>query len=207
MKKLLKIFLGSTGLVGLSFAVVLISPIVLPSRAADIGTQAEVPAAATTAAEPQIVVDDAQPVDRNYSLIIPKIGVNARVIDNVDPFDARSYMPALNRGVARSTTSVEPDQGGNTFLFAHSAKDAQEAKRYGSTFWQLKDLTVGDKIYVFYQGHEYVYVVSNVNIVPQTATGILDYQAGKPMVTLMTCWPPGVDFKRQLVFGDLIVTK
>jgi LPXTG-site transpeptidase (sortase) family protein len=204
MRKLLKIFLGSFGLVGLSFLVVLVSPIALPSKAADIASQAESP---TMAAEPQLTVPDVSPVDPNYSLIVPSIGVNSRIIDNVDPFSYSSYMPALNLGVARSNTSFEPDQGGNTFLFAHSAKDAAEAKRYGSIFWKLTNLSIGDKIYIFYQRHEYVYVVSNVNIVPQTETGILNYQAGRPMVTLMTCWPPGVDFKRQVVFGDLIVTK
>jgi sortase A len=207
MGKFFKIILGSLGLVGLSFLVVLLSPIVLPGRVGDVNTQAEVPSLATVASEPQILVDDVKPVDPNFSLVIPKIGVNSRIIDNVDPFDVKSYMPALNRGVARSNTSVEPDQGGNTFLFAHSAANAAEARKYGSLFWQLTKLSIGDKIYIFYQKHEYVYVVSNVNIVPQSATGILSYNPGKPMVTLMTCWPPGVDFKRQLVFGDLIVTK
>lgn len=206
MKKILTIILSSFGLVGLSFLVILLSPIVLPSNSDIAETSAQV-SDSTLAAEPPIAIDDVTPVDPNYSLVIPKIGVNSRIIDNVDPLVVSSYMPALNKGVARSVTSVEPDAGGNTFLFAHSAKDAAEAKRYGSIFWQLAALAIGDKIYVFYQGHEYVYVVSDVNIVPQTATDILNYQAGRPMVTLMTCWPPGVDYMRQLVFGDLIFTR
>ena len=207
MKKLLTIILSSIATVGLSFLVILGSPILLPNKVSDVAsTQAQV-TNATLAAGPPVQVDEVTPVDASYSLVIPKIGVNSRIIDNVDPFNANSYMPALNRGVARSNTSMQPDQGGNTFFFAHSAKDAAEARHYRSIFWQLTSLAVGDKIYVFYQGHEYVYVVSNVNIVPQTATDILNYQAGKPMVTLMTCWPPGVDYKRQLVFGDLIFTK
>lgn len=207
MRKLLTIFLSSFGMVGLSFLIILFSPVLFPNKALETESQAESPAVATVAAEPPVVVDEVIPMDTNYSLVIPKINVNSRITDNVDPYDPHSYLPALDNGVARSKTSLEPDQGGNTFLFAHSSKDAADARKYGSIFWQLTNLAVGDKIYLFYAGHEYVYVVSTVNIVPQTATDILNYQAGKPMVTLMTCWPPGVDYKRQLVFGDLIFTK
>src|SRR3989344_2787291 len=48
------------------------------------------------------------PVDTDFSIIIPKIGVNAIVIPKVDPTRPAIYNSALKKGVAHAATSFFP---------------------------------------------------------------------------------------------------
>jgi len=143
------------------------------------------------------------PVDSNYGLVIPKIGANAKVIDNVDPYNVADYQGALTKGVAHANTSVEPDQVGNVFIFAHSAVDFLQASRYNSLFYLLGKLEAGDKVYIFYKGKQYQYLITSTKIVNPTEVNYLTQQSPDHTLTLMTCWPAGISFQRLLVFGKL----
>ena len=60
------------------------------------------------------------PVDTNFGLIIPKIGINAKVIPAVNPTNPGEYEEALTKGVAHASTSYFPNENGTVYLFSHS---------------------------------------------------------------------------------------
>ena len=143
------------------------------------------------------------PIDTSFGIVIPKIGANARVIANVNPFDAGEYQQALTRGVAHARGSSFPDASGNVFLFSHSSVDFYLATRYNSVFYLINKLTIGDQIDLYYRDVRYVYHVTDKKIVdPHEVSYITNASYGN-IVTLMTCWPPGTSLKRLLVIAAL----
>lgn len=144
-----------------------------------------------------------EPVDRKFGIVIDKIGANAKVIPDVDPYNSRIYQVALTRGVAHAKGTGLPGQAGNIFLFSHSSVNFYEASRYNSVFYLLTKLEEGDGIELWYNGTKYDYVVMKKTVVPPTSVEYLKpLEPGRETVTLMTCWPPGTTYKRLLVIAE-----
>ena len=144
-----------------------------------------------------------KPVDRDFGIIIPKLGANARIIANVDPYDARAYQRALTRGVAHARGTSVPGATGNMFLFAHSSENFYEAVRYNSVFYLLPKLIPGDEIIMYYKNTRYTYVVTDKKLVRAKDVSYLENGRNTQTLTLMTCWPPGTNLQRLLVFAQL----
>ena len=143
------------------------------------------------------------PADENFSLIIPKISVNARVIENVDPINEREYRAKLKEGVAHAKGSGLPNDDQTIFIFAHSSENFYESDQYNSIFYLLRKLESGDKFHIVYEGEIYDYEVLQRGVA-QSETDDFLQDNDKYDIILMTCWPPGTDFKRLLVFGRRI---
>lgn len=144
------------------------------------------------------------PVNRDFSLIIPKIGVNANVIPDVDPGNPAEYAEALEHGVAHARTSFLPNQDGTVYLFSHSTNYDWFAKDLNAIFYLLKNLDTGDTIVLYYKGVQYTYRLSMKKVVSPTEISYLVGQSGKKNLILQTCWPPGSTTERLLIFADLI---
>jgi len=144
---------------------------------------------------------DIIPIDKDFSIIIPKINANAKVIKNVDPSNSREYQRALTQGVAHAKNSALPGEIGNTFIFAHSAGNWYEANQYNAVFYLLNKLTSGDEVDVYYQGQRYVYQVSESKIISANDTKYMEKPTLSPKLTLMTCWPPGTTLKRLIIIA------
>ncbi|NMB70128.1 sortase [candidate division WWE3 bacterium] len=150
------------------------------------------------------------PADEEFSIIIPKIGANSKVISNVNPYDPNVYQKALTKGVAHAEGTVFPGQVGNTFLFSHSSTDFYQADRYNAVFYLLNKLSTGDTFYLVYQKNVYRYIVERTNIVNSSEIEYLDgsaEQINSSTATLMTCWPAGTSLKRFVVVGRLVADK
>ncbi len=143
------------------------------------------------------------PVDTEFGIVIPKLGANARVIADVDPYDSRVYQKALSRGVAHAKGTVYPGNAGNMFLFSHSSVNFYEASRYNSVFYLLSKLEAGDDILVYYRKNTFRYVVTEKKLVDPKEISYLTGKTTERMLTLMTCWPAGTTTKRLLVFATL----
>lgn len=142
------------------------------------------------------------PVDSNFSVIIPKIDVNAKVISNIDPFSREEYLEALSKGVAHAKGTSFPDQKGNTFIFAHSTTDnILDVNRYNAIFYLLGKLERGSLIYLVYKGKNYQYKVSQIKIINVDRVEFIDGNSDDETLTLMTCWPPGTTLKRLLIIA------
>ena len=144
------------------------------------------------------------PVDKDFGIVVPKIGANARVIAEVNPFDSAIYQKALTQGVAHAAGTVYPGEEGNTFLFAHSSDNFYNANRYNSVFYLLKKLEKGDEFYLIYERELYKYMVTEVKTVSPEAVEYLAGGTGAKTAILMTCWPPGTTLNRLIVEGELL---
>lgn len=138
-------------------------------------------------------------VDHNFGLYIPKIQANAKVLKNVDPYNEERYSTALIYGVAHAKGSAFPNENGNVFLFAHSAVNFYERRKYNVYFYLLNELVKDDPIYVSYQGDIYTYKVLEVKIVDPKDIQYLGEYLDQDTLTLMTCWPAGANIKRTVV--------
>ena len=144
---------------------------------------------------------DLIPLDSDFGIVIPKIGANAKVVANVNPFSSKEYQRALAQGVAHARGSSLPDELGNVFIFSHSSANFYEAGRYNSIFYLLNKLEAGDEIKLYYQNQPLVYRVAEIKIVPAGAVNYLKSGGGEQTLTLMTCWPAGTSLKRLLVIA------
>jgi LPXTG-site transpeptidase (sortase) family protein len=143
------------------------------------------------------------PVSGDFAIVIPKIGANAPVVADVDPYDEVAYRRALHDGIAHAMGTKYPGEPGNTFLFAHSSDDFITGGRYNAVFYLIGKLKPGDRFSIAYQGDLYEYRVFDTKTVPADDVKYLNALSEEHTVTLMTCWPAGTDYQRLLVFGVL----
>ncbi len=141
------------------------------------------------------------PVDPNFSIVIPKIGANAKVQSNIDASNGKIYLTALNKGVAHTLGTAFPGEGGHIFLFAHSTDYFWNISTYNAIFYLLYKLTSGDEVDLFYKGQRYVYKVIGQEVVDPSQVQYLTRKTNREFLTLQTCWPPGTTLKRLLIFA------
>lgn len=146
---------------------------------------------------------DVEPTNKNFAVVIEKIGVNAPVVKNVSVTEKDEYFKALDKGIAHAITSSTPDRGGNTYLFAHSSINFWQIGKYANIFNLLRKLDNDDKINVFYEGKRYQYAVIGKEVVAGFNTYPLTRQVLEPIVTLQTCYPPGTTLNRLVVTAKL----
>lgn len=144
------------------------------------------------------------PVDREFGIVIPKIGVNARILASINPTKPEEYTEAMKQGIAHASTSFFPDENGTVYLFSHSTNSDWFVRDLNAIFYLLKNLEPEDKIVIFYKEKQYTYAITDKKIVSPTAVSYLVPQKGAQKLILQTCWPPGSTAERLLIFADLI---
>ena len=145
------------------------------------------------------------PADADFSIVIPKINANSKIIDNVDAADQNAYLAALKTGVAHAFGTAFPGQGGHIYLFAHSTDYFWNVGTYNAVFYLLYKLEVNDEVNLFYQGRRFVYRIIDKKIVEPDEVDYLTRQTDNEFLTLQTCWPPGTTLKRLLMFAERVV--
>jgi LPXTG-site transpeptidase (sortase) family protein len=138
-------------------------------------------------------------IDKDFGIYIPKINTNAKIIANVNPHLESEYIEALKDGVAHASGTSFPNQDGNVFLFAHSAVNFYEKNKYNVYFYLLGELEKNDDIYLSYRGVIYRYLVQEIKIINPDEIEYLGKKTSSKTLTLMTCWPAGMNLKRQIV--------
>lgn len=145
------------------------------------------------------------PADENFSLIIPKIQANEKVVADVNPFNPIEYQKALKEGVAHARGSSRPGEKGNVFLFAHSSDNFYSLGRTNTVFFLLNKLEAGDSFLVVFEKKIFPYRVLEKKVVAAEAVEYLEKEESADQsegITLMTCWPPGTDYRRLIVKGE-----
>ena len=141
----------------------------------------------------------------DFYLIIPKIDAKARIIADVDPFDAVKYNAALSSGIAHAANTAKPGKNGNTFLFAHSGRNFYDNLHMNVQFYLLDKMEPSDHIFVKYQDRIYIYEVNNVTKVwPDDISYLTKQDQEYNKLTLMSCWPAGINYQRQIVEAQLV---
>jgi sortase A len=101
----------------------------------------------------------------------------------------------LKKGVGQHIGSPNPGDGGNLILSAHN-------DIYGELFRDLDRLQPGDIVKVFTNQLTYEFVVYQTQIVEPTFVEVLR-QTNESIVTLISCYPYGVNNQRIVVTGQL----
>lgn len=152
------------------------------------------------------------PFNTEFTLWIPKINVNAPVIADVDGSEAFEYLWQVKQGVAHykhkkltrvTVDGAKPGEGGNIFLFGHSQIPGGDTGNFQGVFNDLHKLIPGDKVIVYYQGQEFEYQVTKGKVVERDAVEYLE-RTPEETLTLMTCWPLGLDVKRYLILAKRV---
>lgn len=142
-------------------------------------------------------VAEIDPKIKEFGLQIDKLGILVPVIRDVNGKDKEGYNRSLQEGVAHYKGTALPDKGENIFIFGHSSSDVIPGE-LGKIFAKINDLEKGDEIKVYFQDKEFLYSVSEKDIVKATDTSVLD-KTGEEILTLMTCWPIGTKDKRLII--------
>ncbi len=119
---------------------------------------------------------------------IPSIGVDAPVVEGDD-------WESLKRGAGHHIGSANPGQRGNCIISAHN-------DIYGEIFRYLPDVELGDVVEVYTVGQVYQYVVTQKRIIEPTDVSVM-YPTSSPVLTLISCYPYGVDTHRIVVIAEL----
>ena len=149
-----------------------------------------------------------KPKSKDFGIVIESINVNAPVVKNVDSGSYDEYIAALQKGVAHAKGTAVPGSknavNNNVFLFAHSAINPIEAKRYNSVFYLLRKVKVGDRVVTYYDGKRYDYEVFDKRVVEADDVRYLTDPSKDPILTLQTCDPPGSSLRRLIVTAKLV---
>lgn len=137
------------------------------------------------------------PISQQNVLIIPKISVNAPIIEEPSYVESK-IQKALENGVVHYGATPMPGQAGNSVIVGHSANDAWEPGNYKFVFVLLDKLVVGDKFAINYNAKRYVYEVTQVYIVLPSDVSVLA-PTPDPTLTIITCTPAGTNLKRLII--------
>ncbi len=109
----------------------------------------------------------------------------------------------ISKGLVHLPGAALPGEKGNVFISGHSALN-QWFSFQKAPFANLQELKIGDQI-VIETGHiKYVYQVTNLKLVdPSDLSVISPSDSVNRFISLMTCWPPGLNFKRLIVSGKM----
>lgn len=110
----------------------------------------------------------------------------------------------LSKGMAHLPGSALPGEKGNVFISGHSAF-TRFFPGQNAPFAKLSDLKKDDEIIVEAGGSKFIYKVIKLQIVePSDLSVITAPDKQGRYISLMTCVPPGLNFKRLVVLGKMI---
>jgi len=137
--------------------------------------------------------------EKQDSLEIPKIEIEASLIF-AKSSEIKEITQDLKSGVVVYPGSDSPGQDGSLTIIGHSAPLGWPKIRYDWVFSKLGELEANDEILINFEKRQYRYQVTKKIFlekgqpVPEQAS-----RDSEQIVYLITCWPPGRDFKRLVI--------
>ena len=142
----------------------------------------------------------------DMQITIESVGIkDIKISSNVESSNEAVYNRYLKDGVAHFQGTPLPGDGGNTFIYGHSAVESFFSRHRDlpeTIFSRLNDIDIGQKVVVNRDGKVLEYIVRNKKIVEPEDFTILQPVQNKETVTLMTCWPLGLGTKRLIVVAE-----
>lgn len=119
-----------------------------------------------------------------FELSIPVLKIEKAKVSQVSDDLAKNLVHFPGTGT--------PGKPGNPVIFGHSVLPIFfNPKNYMTIFSTLPKLEQGDKVYTFYDGIEYTYIVEYMYEVLPNDIEILSQEGSGSYLTLVTCTPPG----------------
>lgn len=110
----------------------------------------------------------------------------------------------LSLGLAQLPGSALPGEKGNLFISGHSALN-RFIPGQRAIFAKLTDLKKGDEILVEAANSKFKYRVVEIKVVDPSDLSVIPApdEVGR-YISLMTCVPPGLNYKRLVVIGKMV---
>ncbi|MEK7447446.1 MAG: class E sortase [Patescibacteria group bacterium] len=134
-------------------------------------------------------------------VVVPKIGVNAPIV-YADTKDEKAIEGLLHSGVVHYQGTAPPGTVGNSFITGHSSNYWWDTGKYNQVFVMLDKLEPGDQAVIYNNGKKFVYTVRDKAVVAPEDISVLA-PTDTPVLSLMTCTPPGTSWKRLVVRFDI----
>jgi len=146
-------------------------------------------------------------IEKENSLEITKLGLEAPLVFAVST-EIKAITQDLKNGVVVYPESSLPGQSGELIVLGHSSPPGWPKIRYDWVFSKLGELEAGDNIVINFAGlrHDYM-VINKVFLEKGQALPENNSDNSKQFLYLVTCWPPGKDFKRLVVEAELSLTR
>lgn len=152
--------------------------------------------------EEVVVRKDPEPSIKNFLISIEKIGLmDAKIIREVDIANKDEYKKALKEGLVHAQGSAYPDENDMIYIAGHSTNYPWFVKDINALFYKLETVENGDKVKIEYNGRPYDYYIFDKQIVKPREVEKVKAMAGKDVLILQTCYPPGTYWERLLVFA------
>lgn len=144
------------------------------------------------------------PEYRRYTAELNNFPVMARLIVPTGDIDLPVYHgtsdEVLQKGVGHLFGTDLPVGGEGT----HAVLTGHTGLTTATLFDHLKDVKVGDGIYVQVAGEKLKYEVDEIQVVEPDETDSLKAHAGEDLLTLITCTPYGINSHRLLVHSHRV---
>lgn len=139
---------------------------------------------------------ETKPNYSQFQLSVPRL----KIADTTVYVDSND----LAKGLVQLPGSALPGEKGNIFISGHSALSRLFSGN-SAVFSKLMDLKKGDQIFAEAGGGKFVYQVVELKVVdPNDLSVIPPPDTLGRYISLMTCVPPGLNFKRLVVLGKMI---
>ena len=143
-------------------------------------------------------------VIKEGTLSIPSINISAPIVFFDEPQEDALLHEALDQGVVHFPESVLPGKIGQTIILGHSAPLGWPKINYDWVFSEIGDLKEGEEIIINFNNKEYLYQVKDKVILDKGEEIPLKYySSSKNVLILLSCWPPGQDYKRIVVMSEI----
>jgi sortase A len=119
---------------------------------------------------------------------ISSVGVEAPVVEGDD-------WEALKQGAGHHIGSANPGESSNCIISAHN-------DIFGEIFRDLPDVDLGDEVFVYTTSQVYRYVITQKRIIEPDDVSVM-YPTSSPVLTLISCYPYGIDSHRIVVIAEL----
>ncbi len=149
-------------------------------------------------------------IDTGYKkdmwIYIDSVNINKiKISSNVESYDEKVYNQYLKDGVAHFKGTPLPGDGGNSFIYGHSAINSffrSHPDLPETIFTRLEQVDIGDVVKIEKDGNILSYTVRRKQIVEAEDFSILRSATSRETVTLMTCWPIGIGSKRLVLIAE-----
>jgi len=141
--------------------------------------------------------------DKSDSLEIPKIEIYAPLVFPKSS-QKNDLSKSLEQGVIFYPESVLPGEEGITVILGHSAPSNWPKINYDWVFTRINELNPGDEIFVYFNHRKYPYQITKKFFLKRgEEIPTVDLEDSKSVLLMLSCWPPGVDYKRIAVQAEL----
>lgn len=150
--------------------------------------------------EVEISLKSFELTEKENSIEIPKIEITVPLIFP-EKNDKKTIDFLLDKGAVFFPESVLPGNKGQTIILGHSAPIGWPKIKYDWIFTRLNELTVGDEIFINFENKKYKYLVEKKIFLERGEKLPQDLTSSENMLILISCWPPGKDYKRIAVIA------